>query len=116
MRQAMEEILKVSKMYRNVEIEKLAQEALDVDDIERNKISWTRINNDVNGNPRYVAHYLQCQPFEGASYEEAIYAMRKIGGGKFHNKQYGGGIVFQSYNLDSTEANIKEVQSKGGSK
>ena len=31
-------------------------------------------------------------------------------------KKIAGGIVFQSYNLDSTEANIKEVQAKGGIK
>lgn len=23
-----------------------------------NKIDWTRIDNDINGNPRYVCHWL----------------------------------------------------------
>jgi hypothetical protein len=56
---------------------------------------FTRINNDVNGNPRYVVHFLQLAD----TYERALYLSRKLGGRKFHNKQYGGGIAFQSYNI-----------------
>lgn len=65
------------------------------------QISWTRINNDVNGNPRYVCHYLSFMPYgsdEPFSYEDALKLAKTIGGRKFHNKQYGGDIVFQSYN------------------
>lgn len=68
-------------------------------------VRFTRINNDVNGNPRYVMHFLQLltdDELNGTSlqkYEIALKRARKIGGRKFHNKQYGGGIVFQSYNL-----------------
>ena len=65
----------------------------------------TRINNDVNGNPRYVIHFLQCltdKECENLSitqrYTFAVNKMRQIGGKKYHNKSYGGGIVFQSYN------------------
>ena len=51
---------------------------------------FTRINNDVNGNPRYAVHYLQL----AETYERALYLGRKLGGRKFHNRQFGGGIAF----------------------
>lgn len=80
-----------------------------------NQIEFTRINNDVNGNPRYVCHFLNFQtandresplPF---SYELALKRAKKIGGKKFHNKQYGGGIVFQSYSLPETTKDIQNL-------
>lgn len=69
----------------------------------------TRVNNDVNGNPRYVFHYTSALPAEmrnssflqwsGMKYEIAVMlASEFLDGRKFHSKQYGGGIVFQSYN------------------
>lgn len=87
-------------------------------------IEWTKIKTDVNGNPRYVCHYLNLITDEevsrsGANYltPDRKYAMaleraRKIGGRKFHNKQYGGGIVFQSYSLAETESAIHELLAK----
>ena len=64
----------------------------------KTEIDWTRINNDVNGNPRYVCHFLhfihQSESGPG-SYEVAIKRANKIGGRKFHNKQYGGGFRFE---------------------
>lgn len=56
----------------------------------------TRVNNDVNGNPRYVFHYLALADHYG---EAVSIAKKLIGGKKYHNKSYGGGIVFQSYNV-----------------
>ena len=86
------------------------------------KIEFTRINNDTNGNPRYVCHFLNLlsdkeqneirantsNVFNSVSnmYSEAIFKAKKIGGKKYHNKQYGGGIVFQSYNIRETENDI----------
>ena len=56
----------------------------------------TRVNNDVNGNPRYVFHFLALAD----RYAEAVTVAKKlIGGKKYHTKSYGGGIVFQSYNV-----------------
>lgn len=83
-------------------------------------INWTRIKNDTNGNPRYVCHFLNLLPDyikdggDGVSikYERALKLARAIGGKKFHNKQYGGGIVFQSYNLKETETQIKKLLNK----
>lgn len=78
-------------------------------------IDFTRINNDTNGNPRYVCHFLNfITPNDpGVSvgsvngrYDLALSRSRQLGGRKFHNKQYGGGIVFQSYNTDQLEKDI----------
>lgn len=89
--------------------------------METSKIDFTRINNDTNGNPRYVCHFLNllsdkeqdeiranAKPFQSVNdmYSEAIFKAKKIGGKKYHNKQYGGGIVFQSYNIHKTENDI----------
>lgn len=70
------------------------------------KIDFTRINNDVNGNPRYVCHFLAIDK----DYQTAIKKANKIGGRKFHNKQYGGGIVFQSYNIDDLNKSVLELK------
>lgn len=67
---------------------------------------FTRINNDTYGNPRYVCHYLQIAD----NYQRALFLARKIGGRKFHNKQYGGGIAFQSYNIDKIAEKIAEIK------
>lgn len=92
-----------------------------------NKIQWTRVNNDTNGNPRYVCHFLNLNTLQendskfwdihgmntiSVKYRLAIKRANKIGGRKFHNKQYGGGIVFSSYNLDDTERAILELMEK----
>lgn len=66
---------------------------------------FTRIKNDTNGNPRYVCHFLRLNiPADDChdvsqKYNIALARSRGLGGRKFHNKQYGGGIAFQSYNL-----------------
>lgn len=94
----------------------------------KNQIEFTRINNDTFGNPRYVCHYSELLTREESGYfcEEkqqyieptlqfndrysvAVKRANKIGGRKFHNKQYGGGIVFQSYNTTQLEKSIKEL-------
>lgn len=77
---------------------------------------FTRIKNDVNGNPRYVCHFLQLdvhgwQSNIGLSdrYAIACKLANTIGGKKFHNKQYGGGIVFQSYSIPDLCNRINEL-------
>ena len=72
-------------------------------------IEFTRVNSDINGNPRYVCHFLNfIKDDEKASYEVAIKRANKLGGRKFHNKQYGGGQVFQCYIIDDLEKSIVE--------
>lgn len=70
---------------------------------------FDRVKNDVNGNPRYVTHFLNldvhgCDKGIGYGLSEryvmACKLANKIGGRKYHNKSYGGGIVFQSYSLE----------------
>ena len=99
--------------------------------METSKIEFTRVNNDVNGNPRYVCHFINLltekdkieidkmilsQKIKNTfsfridtEYNFALKRAKKIGGRKFHNKKYGGGIVFQSYNLKDTEKSILEL-------
>jgi hypothetical protein len=94
-----------------------------------NEIDFTRINNDTNGNPRYVCHFLnlvndkdreKADDYEKTVrphkfsishlYDIAVNKSHKIGGKRFHNKQYGGGIVFQSYSLPELTKAINEVK------
>lgn len=84
---------------------------------------FTKVNNDINGNPRYVTHFLNLisevdkenlKHLGAASritamYELAVKKAKKIGGKRFNNKQYGGGIVFQSYNLDQLRKDIESI-------
>jgi hypothetical protein len=80
-------------------------------------ISFTSVNNDVNGNPRYVCHFLnlltadELYSTEG-TYERALWRAKKIGGHKFHNKQYGGGIVFSCRTIQMLSDQINEITSK----
>lgn len=53
------------------------------------------IDNDVNGNRRYVIHYLA---FDIDKYD----SVNKYGFRKYRAKAFGGGIVFQAVNLDDT--------------
>ena len=69
--------------------------------------NFTRIDNDINGNPRYVIHFLSLitekdgeNNTEG-EYKMAIKRANTIGGRKYHTKSFGGGIVFQSYNIQN---------------
>jgi hypothetical protein len=80
-------------------------------------IEFTRINNDGNGNPRYVCHFLnfitdkdreEAWTALQSNYGLALSRSRQFGGRKFHNKQYGGGIVFQSYNIDDLSERIEK--------
>lgn len=69
-----------------------------------NNINFVRVNNDINGNPRYVCHFLNfITDNDNGSIEDkynlAIKRAKRIGGKKYHTKRYGGGIVIQSYNL-----------------
>lgn len=84
-----------------------------------NTIQFTKIRNDVDGNPRYVCHFLSLdvhgyQSNIGLSerYQLACQLAKNIGGRKFHNKQYGGGIVFQSYSLDELVSAISRITGK----
>ena len=74
--------------------------------MSRTKYDWTRLDSDINGNPRYVIHFLNFAD----NYPDAVKLANKIGGRKYHTKKYGGGIVFQSYSLPNTEMHIDRVK------
>lgn len=78
-------------------------------------IKFTKIKNDTNGNPRYVCHFLsllsETESYDqnltiNEKYDLAVKRSHKIGGRRYHNKSYGGGIVFQSCNIRETEREI----------
>ena len=88
-------------------------------------MKFTRVNNDINGNPRLVCHFLELvndsdreiaesKKEIGFNYTSEIYSIalkksRELGGKKYHNKSYGGGIVFQCYNESELEQDIKKI-------
>jgi len=83
------------------------------------KIEFTKVRNDVNGNSRYVVHFLTLdvhgwQSNIGLSerYAIACKLANSIGGRKYHNKAYGGGIVFQSSSLGELVNAIARVTGK----
>jgi hypothetical protein len=68
-----------------------------------------RINNDVNGNPRFVVHFydlLRDGEGEGLTilekFDLVVKKARKVGGKMYRGKEFGGGIVFQSYDIKAT--------------
>jgi len=69
-------------------------------------INFKKINHDFYGNPRYVCHFLNIDK----DYQTAIKKAKAIGGRKFNNKQYGGGIVFSTYNLENLNRNILNLK------
>jgi len=84
---------------------------------------FTRVKNDTNGNPRYVAHFLAFTTSDDLAgymgldkithkYALALARARALGGRKFHNKQYGGGIVFTSYNTRELAEKINQLRNQ----
>jgi hypothetical protein len=84
---------------------------------------FTRANNDTNGNPRFVCHFLSfTTPSDLAEYmgmdkitqkyNLALFRAKTLGGKKFHNKQFRGGIIFTSYNLRVLCEEVNELLGK----
>ena len=82
--------------------------------LQVNKISFTQVNNDTDGNPRFVTHFLNLIRESdnygvNGNYDLALKRAKKIGGRKFHNKQFGGGIVFSCGSAEVLERRIKNL-------
>ena len=77
---------------------------LDYKTAEKLGHDFFRVNNDYNGNPRYVIHWLAFAD----NYELAHKKANSIGFSKYRGKDFGGGFVGQSYNLESTAETIIE--------
>ena len=83
---------------------------------------FTRQKSDVNGNPRYAIHFFSLltdternSPTDlSIKYDIAVKRANKIGGRKYHCKAYGGGIIFQSYNLNETIKHIQRIVNTEG--
>lgn len=78
-------------------------------------INFHNVNNDTYGNPRYVVHFMHfinmnySVPFE-VRFEQALINAKKVGGSKYRGKDFGGGVVLQSYNKRTTEVNINKAR------
>ena len=75
-------------------------------------IEFTRVDNDFCGNPRYVTHFFSLLKEDEqtiSNYNLAVKRANKLGGKKYRGSDFGGGIVFQSYNLDSLRKHIGEI-------
>ena len=70
---------------------------------------FTRVNNCINGNPRYVLHYLALD----ADYNHALNLAYVCGGKAYKGKGYGGGIVFSSYNLSDLCEYLEHIKAVG---
>jgi len=63
-----------------------------------------RVKNDVNGNPRYVIHYLafvRNEELGMGDYDLAKQRANKLGFKVYKGLDFGGGFVCQSYNLEN---------------
>ena len=77
-----------------------------------NNIEYTRVNNDINGNPRYVIHFfefLDVSELTVDNYELAHKRAKTLGGKIYRGKDFGGGFVFQSYNIQQLLKSVEKV-------
>ena len=84
-------------------------------------VQLKRVTSDTYGNPRYVTHFSELltldefDSFTGLdkitqAYNLAIKKSRKLGGKAYRGKDFGGGVVFQSYNTEELIRDIKELK------
>lgn len=66
-------------------------------------ITAYRVDNDVNGNPRYVVHFINFN-IDLDDYDSAYTKklLRTAGGKIYRAKWFGGGYVFTGYNITDT--------------
>ena len=81
-------------------------------------IEFTRITNNASGAPRYVCHFLNLNTREeldsatldvSQKYNLALARAKQFKGKKYHNKSYGGGIAFASYDIETLTMKIHHV-------
>lgn len=74
-------------------------------DIAKQVARFTRIDNDVNGNPRY---YL---PRYAIADTHNAYIVDVMGLVKYRGKKYGAGYVIQSYNIEADAIELQRLES-----
>jgi hypothetical protein len=83
-------------------------------------MEYKRVKTDTNGNPRYVIHFFaflnneEKEYFSGMDrisrlYDLAVKKSKKLGGKKYRGKDFSGGIVFQSYNIEESLKDIENI-------
>ncbi|MEM4385980.1 MAG: hypothetical protein QXD03_05480 [Candidatus Anstonellales archaeon] len=70
-----------------------------------NEIKVFRTTNSVSGVPRYIVHFLSLGLKEYVSNEKTRQAGLRI----YRGKDFGGGYIFQSYNLEESLRYILQV-------
>lgn len=79
---------------------------------------FMRVANNANGAPRYVCHFLNLNTRAelddstigiSQKYVLALARAKQFKGKKYHNKSYGGGIAFATYDIETTVAKINHV-------
>lgn len=70
---------------------------------------FIRLENDLNGNPRYYVGSIELAVLVGATTGEVAAVAKKVGFKKYRGKRYGGGYVIPSYNLGSDVDYLKET-------
>lgn len=61
---------------------------------------FIRLENDLNGNPRYYVGSIELAVLVDATTEEVASVAKKVGFKKYRGNRYGVGYVVTSYNLD----------------
>lgn len=74
--------------------------------VKRFDYPFERVNSDVNGNPRYVLHFLAFAD----TYEQARVIANSIGWSVYRAKSHGGCFVGQSYSIEDTANRITELR------
>lgn len=73
---------------------------------------YHRVNSDIYGNPRYVVHYLAFLGDGERDYDLAHSRAKSLGGKKYRGKDFAGGFVFQSYNIEETLRQIVAMRNE----
>lgn len=85
------------------------------------EMEWTRLKSDINGNPRFVCHFTDLEGYKARLYMRPLFTLETryarmvklanaLGGRKYHNKTFGGGIVFQAYEHQLHEIAVKLIE------
>lgn len=80
-----------------------------------NNITFYRTTNDVNGNPRYLVHFLDFLKDDDRNgdvlkdFQIAKARAKKCGFREFRGKIFGGGFIISSYNLYDVANRINET-------
>ncbi len=78
-----------------------------------------RVKNDVYGNPRYVTHFMAFLDYDDTNnlsfddcYNLAKNRANSLGFRVYRGKDFGGGFVCQSYNLENDVERIIDIRSQ----